>query len=197
MSCTAPGLPSAAQTHPLCGGRAWTEKAKSAKTSAMLAGIQVCLSNLRTLLLDAAVCVNCPSANWETCRAATAACPPTTAVQAIHYDADREVNALEGLEWAQFCDADKCGIKAGALSVGCYNPSNMQAQPVQQTHMDKLDCPSGQVVEVIYAHWGPDSVQGIDAITCRRALPTLSLPATSTCASWVMPPCHCCAHGLL
>lgn len=102
--------------------------------------------------------------------ATTASCAPQSSVQAIHFDGDRDVNALQGLPWAQFCDTDKCGIKAGALAVGCYNPTNAQSQPVQQPLLDKLDCPTDQVVEVIYAHWNELSIQSLDAVTCRRAL---------------------------
>jgi hypothetical protein len=98
-----------------------------------------------------------------------ARCDAPTRVQAIHYDADTNVNALQETPWAQFCDLQKCGIKAGALSVGCYNPTNQENVAVAQSHLTKFDCPEGQVVEVIYAHWDSVSVQGIDAITCRRA----------------------------
>lgn len=100
-----------------------------------------------------------------------ATCEAPAAVQSIHFDVDIEVNALQEEEWAQFCDAAKCGLMAGALSVGCYNSNNEQSQPVQQAHTDKLDCPAGHVVEVIYAHWDHLSVQSIDAVTCRRVYP--------------------------
>lgn len=91
-------------------------------------------------------------------------------MQSIHFDAETEVDALLEEEWAQFCKADKCGIRTGTLAVGCYNP-NGQSQPPPAGKTDKLDCPEGHVIEVIYAHWDHIGVQSLDAITCRRVLP--------------------------
>ena len=95
-------------------------------------------------------------------------------MQSIHYDAQRDLNAVEGQEWAQFCDADKCGIVAGSLGVGCLNP-NAESTPPPPGKTDKLDCPTGHVVEVLYAHWDHIGVQSLDEVTCKRALPPLPI----------------------